>query len=719
MSPWRHPVIFLGICSLLCVLLILALVGCDDRASPTPTSAASTPSAPWNNPNPESNPTEKVFFSAFSMEAKHLDPAVSYDVGEYTFISPIYEPPLQYDYYKRPYTLVPLTTTALPSIQYLNAQQQPLPENTTEAVAFTVYTLTLKPHIQYQPHPALAKDHEGKLLYHALTGSEGFQTLADFPSTGTRELTAEDYVYQIKRLADPRLGSPIYGLMSEYIVGLTELNKALTEALAAKRTTSHKNQPLRLDLRDFPLTGAKTTSSDPLTYQITIKGKYPQFIHWLTMSFFVPMPWETEYFYQQPGMLENNLSLDTYPIGTGTFMLTENNPQRRMVLSKNPNFDHEVYPASDAPEDQAMQRLAGLTLPLLDKIVFVLEKESTAYWNKFLQGYYDLSGISSDAFQTAIQFDNAGNPVLSPTLSSKGIRLRVQSSPGFFYWGFNMKDDVVGGFGEKARQLRQFIRQHLNVDEYIRLFMNGRGIHAAGPLPPDIEGYTLQPPIALDPTLDTIEKPKTLYFDTYSTGDPEENLRNRWLQTQFEKMGITLVIRATDTNRFQEKFRTGNLQLFFYGWDGDYPDPENFFSIFYGPNAATLGEGGFNGINYQSADFDRAFEAYRQHPLTPSPQKTALISEMIHRLNEDAPCVWGMYPRTFGLLHEWLVPTKPSGIIRNNLKYLSLDPKLRLERQWAWNQPVVWPLWVLFAILVGGVGWYGSQRYRHHHGKGH
>jgi hypothetical protein len=42
----------------------------------------------------------------------------------------------------------------------------------------------------------------------------------------------------------------------------------------------------------------------------------------------------------------------------------------------------------------------------LDKIVFILEKESMPYWNKFLQGYYDQSGVSSSNFDQALKSMN-------------------------------------------------------------------------------------------------------------------------------------------------------------------------------------------------------------------------------------------------------------------------------------------------------------------------
>lgn len=53
---------------------------------------------------------------------------------------------------------------------------------------------------------------------------------------------------------------------------------------------------------------------------------------------------------------------------------------------------------------------AGKRLPMVDTVVYSLEKEDVPYWNKFLQGYYDASGISSDSFDQAIRMNADGEP---------------------------------------------------------------------------------------------------------------------------------------------------------------------------------------------------------------------------------------------------------------------------------------------------------------------
>jgi len=184
----------------------------------------------WNDPYPASERGKNILYTAFTERPKHLDPAQSYTSDEYDFIEQIYEPPLQYHYLKRPYELIPETATAIPKPRFFDARDRELPPDAPASqVAYSEYDIRIREGIKYQPHPAFAKNDKGELLYLDLTEKDiaSKYNLSDFARTGTRELTAEDYVYEIKRLAHPRLVSPIYGHMSDYIVGLKELGDRL------------------------------------------------------------------------------------------------------------------------------------------------------------------------------------------------------------------------------------------------------------------------------------------------------------------------------------------------------------------------------------------------------------------------------------------------------------------------------------------------------------
>jgi len=186
----------------------------------------------WNNPYPVANEGKSILYTAFTERPKHLDPAQAYSENEYEFLAQIYAPPLQYHYLKRPYQLVPLAAAQMPTVRYLDERRQPLPDGTpAERIAFSVYEIRIRPGIHYQPHPAFARDPKGDYLYRNLTERElaRIHTIADFPQTGTRELTAADYIYQIKRLAHPKLHSPILSVMHDYIVGLRDYTKTLKQ----------------------------------------------------------------------------------------------------------------------------------------------------------------------------------------------------------------------------------------------------------------------------------------------------------------------------------------------------------------------------------------------------------------------------------------------------------------------------------------------------------
>ncbi len=673
----------------------------------------------WNDPWPAADHTANVLYSSFEERPKHLDPARSYSSNEYAFIGQIYEPPLQYHYLLRPYRLEPLTAQTMPVVRLLGRSGALLPPDTSpEAVDFTEYELRIRPGISYAPHPAFARAADGSYRYHALTARDldGVHTLADFRETGTRELEAADYAWQIKRLANPAVHSPIAPIMQDYIVGFREFAQAAGRADGEAKGWQ--------DLRAIPLAGVEVP--DRYTLRVRLKGSYPQFLYWLAMPFFAPMPWEADRFYAQAGLEERNITLDWYPVGTGPYRLTENNPNLRMVLERNPEFRGEPYPAQGMPEDVAEGLLAdaGKTMPFIDRVVFALEKEEIPYWTKFLQGYYDASGVSSDSFDQAIRFDAAGELGLTPGMEAQGIRLSSAVTASIYYMGFNWRDPVVGGSGERARWLRQAISIAVDYEEYIPIFTNGRAVAAQGPLAPGIfghqEGRTGMNPVVYrweedKPRRRSIDEARalmakagypdgvdtatgevlTLNFDTAATG-PDARAQLNWFRKQFEKLGIQLVVRATDYNRFQEKMRQGTAQVFQWGWNADYPDPENFLFLLYGPNAKV--DGGENAANYANPRFDALFARMKDMP--DGPERLRIIDEMVGLVREDAPWLFGMHTKSIALRHAWYRNVKPNLMAHNELKYRRVDPALRAERRAAWNQPVTWPLWAGLGALV-------------------
>ena len=690
----------------------------------------------WNDPYPAADAEHNVLYAAFTDRPKHLDPAQSYTEDEITFTGQIYEPPLQYHYLKRPYALIPATLEQVPQPRFFDAQGRELAADAPlDAIAESVYELRLIPGIRYQPHPAFALDERGQPRYLGKNVADGRQKIADFPQTGTRELTADDYIYQMKRLAHPRLHSPIFGMMADKIVGLKELGEALQNA--AKEVPAGD----WMDLDAYPLAGVEKVDSH--TWRIRIKGKYPQFLFWLAMPFFAPVPREVDRFYTQPGMAAKNLTLDWWPVGTGPFMLSENDPNRRMVLSRNPNFGgRQTYPCEGEEGDRAAGLLddCGKPLPLVDQAVFTREKEAIPYWNKFLQGYYDASGISSDSFDQAVRVNVGGDVALTDEMRDKGIRLLTSVKTSTFYMGFNMLDPVVGGLKERATKLRQAISIAVDQEEYISIFQNGRGIAAQSPLPPGIFGYEggadglntvvydwvdgkpRRKPVAVARQLmveagypngrdEKSGEPLVIYLDTTSGGMGEKS-RLDWLTRQFAKIDVQLVVRSTDFNRFQDKIRKGNVQLYYLGWNADYPDPENFFFLLHGAETR-VAHGGENSSNYVNPEFDRLFA--RMKNMDNTPERLLIVRQMNRILHHDAPWDFGLHPKSYTLGHRWLKNRKPNDVGNNILKYQRIDAVDRANARREWNRPVRWPLvlgiaLLALAIIPGVIGYRRRER---------
>jgi ABC-type transport system substrate-binding protein len=192
-------------------------------------------------------------------------------------------------------------------------------------------------------------------------------------------------------------------------------------------------------------------------------------------------------------------------------------------------------------------------------------------------------------------------------------------------------------------------------------------------------------------------QPLTLYLDATMSSGPDSQAMYAWVRKQFKKIGLELVVRATQYNRFQEKMRTGNAQIFSWGWNADYPDPENFLFLLYGPNGKTK-FGGENAVNYANVKYDELFDKMKGMPN--GQERQAVIDEMLEIVRDDSPWVWGFHPKMYALSHSWMTPQKPNAMSRNTLKYVNLDPVMRADKRSGWNRPIFWPIILLIVVFI-------------------
>jgi ABC-type transport system substrate-binding protein len=144
----------------------------------------------------------------------------------------------------------------------------------------------------------------------------------------------------------------------------------------------------------------------------------------------------------------------------------------------------------------------------------------------------------------------------------------------------------------------------------------------------------------------------------------------------------------------------GDAQVFQWGWNADYPDPENFLFLLYGPNAK-VGKNGENAANYQNPEFDRLFE--RMKNMDNGVERQAMIDQMVEIVRRDAPWAFGFHPKQFTLHHAWYRNAKPNLMANNTLKYKRIEPGPRSQRRAEWNRPKVAPVAVALLLPVAVV----------------
>src|SRR3546814_8024461 len=117
----------------------------------------------------------------------------SYSTDDTPYTYNIYEPLYGYQYLKRPYELIPRAAAAISPPRYLDAQGNELPPDTPgQQVAESIYDLPIRPAIRFQPHPAFARDPDGRLRYFPLPHGELDVKCyePDFLEPGPHDLTA-------------------------------------------------------------------------------------------------------------------------------------------------------------------------------------------------------------------------------------------------------------------------------------------------------------------------------------------------------------------------------------------------------------------------------------------------------------------------------------------------------------------------------------------------
>ena len=572
----------------------------------------------------------KVLRYAIRIAETGFDPAQISDLYSRTIAASLFDAPYRVEFLARPVRIRPNTAVALPEIS---------PD-------FRTFTVRIRPGIYFDDDPVF----KGK----------------------KRELTAEDYVYSIKRHYDPRWKSPsLYSLENSKILGLSELRE---EAIRTKKPFDY----------DRPVAGVRAL--DRYTLQIRLGVSYPRFAEDLSDSSVL-------------GAVAREV-VDAYgdkimehPVGTGPFRLAQWKRSSRMVLEKNPNYRDDFYdeepPAGDPYARAIAQRLKGRKLPMVDRVEVYIIEENQPRWLAFLNAEHDMvEEVPAEFVELALP-----NNALAPNLKKRGVQMVRYPRSDVAMSYFAMENPVVGGYTPEKVALRRAIALGVDLDQEIRLVRRGQAIPAQSPIGPGSYGY--DPEFRSEMSEFDRGKAKALldmygYVDRNGDGwrdlpdgkplvleyatQPDQQSRaliEQW-KKNMDALGIRIEFRTAKWPENLKASRAGRLMMWGVGWSAG-PDGEGFLSLGYGPN-----RGQANHARFGLPAFDKAFEAQRAMPN--GPERLALLTEAKRLMIAYMPYKIHVHRIYTDLTHPWVIGYHRNVFMREFWKYVDID--LEERRRW-------------------------------------
>ncbi|HPF11299.1 MAG TPA: ABC transporter substrate-binding protein [Flavobacteriaceae bacterium] len=394
-----------------------------------------------------------------------------------------------------------------------------------------------------------------------------------FGKDSTRTVTAYDFEYSLNRLIDPEVASPGSWVLQNVDRFYAENDSVFT---------------------------------------LQLKQPFPAFLGLLSMRYCSVVPKEAIDFYG------NNFR--SHPVGTGPFQFKLWEENVKLVFRKN-----SLYFETD---DQ------GVRLPYLEAVAITFLPDKQSEFLQFAQGKIDFLSSLDHSYKDEI-------------LTSRG-----QLQPKYQDWAYmitspNLNTEYLGFFMEtstpeiRSKSLRKAINYGFDREKMITYLRNGMGIPAIHGFIPkglpgfaSIEGYTYQP-----------EKAKAL-VEAYKveTGDanPEIVIGTNsqyldiceYIQRELEKIGISVTIDVMPPSTLRQMKSSGKLDIFRASWIADYPDAENYLSLFYSPNFVPHGP---NYMHYKNDGLDSLYrEALSVNNIN---ERKKLYTKMDSLIMEDAPVV--------------------------------------------------------------------------------
>ncbi len=410
----------------------------------------------------------------------------------------------------------------------------------------------------------------GKTYTFSLRTDVYFHKNAIFGEDSTRTVKSEDVEFSLKRLTDPIIASS-----GSWVIRDVESFEVVNDSI----------------------------------FKIHLKQSFPAFLGLLSMEYCSVLPTEM-----------SKLDFRDNPIGTGPFRFKRWEENEKLVFRRN-----DLYFEEDKNGDQ---------LPYLEAVAITFLTDKQSEFLQFAQGNLDfLSGLDPSYKDELLT--NEGK------LREKyADRITMKTSPylNTEYLGVYLDSELSEN---NSLLLRKAINYGFDRTKMITYLRNGIGFPGVNGIIPkglpgfaDLEGYTYQPEIAWD----LVKKYKEETGDenpviAISTSAIYVDLCE-YIQRELQKIGINASVNVMPPSTIRQQRSIGKLQVFRASWIADYPDAQNYLSLFYSPNFTPNGP---NYTHFSSPIFDQLYEKALQ--TTDDKNRIALYTKMDSIIIAHAPIV--------------------------------------------------------------------------------
>lgn len=411
-----------------------------------------------------------------------------------------------------------------------------------------------------------------------------------------RKVVAEDFTYSFYRLIDPKVASSGGWIFNDKVKDINSF-KAINDT----------------------------------TFRIALSKPFPAFLNLLTAQYCSVVPKEVVEHYGK--------DFRSHPIGTGPFKFKYWKEDEILVLLKN-----EKYWEKDGDQ----------RLPYLDaiKATFISDKQS-AFMNfikKDLDFFDKVDGsyrddILSKSGKMTQKYEGKFQLLKRPYLCTEYIGILVDTSKS-----------IVKNSPLRIKKIRQAIQYAIDKPKLIKYLRNSVGIPAtAGFVPLGMPGFdsTVVKGYHYDPAKASrllaeagYPNGKNLPLIKLSTSTTYKDLIE-FVQGELNAIGIKVKVDVSPNASLRELMAKNEVNFFRGSWIADYPDAENYLSVFYSKNKVPFGP---NYTGYFNKEFDKLFEqSYYEND---AEKRYALYHQMDNMIMEHGSMIPLFYDQSVVMLQN-------------------------------------------------------------------